>query len=336
VDCEPLNPGLFLKNPHLMTIAAALWPRGRAGQPNGRFRQRYFHLAPDVQLLAECHIDSKWAGHPTLVIIHGLEGSSRSPDILNLSTKAIAAEMNVVCLNLRNCGDTLHLCPNLYNGGMSEDVLMVLEELTSVDKLTNIFLVGYSLGGNIVLKLGGELSTKAARVMRGICAISPAVDLDACVRSIESGLNRFYEQRFLIGLKDKIKTKARLFPGKYAIEKLAQVRKIRDFDNTFTAPDGGYENAADYYAKCSSLHVLDKIATPTLIITAKDDPLVPFSIFSSDKLNNPNIRLLAPDYGGHGGFLNCTPGSRDSDIFWAENRVIQFCLQVYASGKHQA
>ncbi|HEY9685122.1 MAG TPA: alpha/beta fold hydrolase [Oculatellaceae cyanobacterium] len=325
MECEPLNPGLFFKNPHLMTIAAALWPRGRSGQPNSRFRQRYFQLAPDVQLLAECHIESKHADHPTLVIVHGLEGSSRSPDILNLSTKAIAAEMNVVCLNLRNCGDTLHLCPNLYNGGMSEDVLKVLEELRTVDKLTNIFLVGYSLGGNIVLKLGGELSSRAVHLMRGICAISPAVDLDACVTAIEQGLNRFYEQRFLIGLKDKIRQKARLFPGKYSIEKLNLVRKIRDFDDTFTAPDGGYSSAADYYAKCSSLHVLDKIAVPTLIITAKDDPLVPFNIFSSEKLNNPNIRLLAPEHGGHGGFLNCSPTSRDSDIFWAENRVIQFC-----------
>ena len=331
MDSEPLKPGLLFKNPHLMTIAAALWPRGRAGQSNGRFSQRYFKLAPDVQLLAECHIDPKRSEHPTLVIVHGLEGSSRSPDILNLSTKAIAAGMNVVCLNLRNCGDTLHLCPSLYNGGMSEDVLKVVDELTAVDQLTNIFVVGYSLGGNIVLKLGGELSGDAARLMRGICAISPAVDLDACVRAIARGVNRFYEQRFLIGLKDKIRQKARLFPGKYAVEKLAQVRNIRDFDNTFTAPDGGYESAADYYAKCSSLHVLDKIAVPSLIITAKDDPLVPFGIFSSEKLNNPNISLLAPDHGGHGGFLNRAAGSRDSDIFWAENRVIQFCHQVYTS-----
>ena len=311
-----------------MTIAAALWPRWYSRRVSHPFQSRYFELAPDVQVLAECHIVPNDTARPTLVIIHGLEGSSRSPDILNLASKCAAAHMNVICLNLRNCGNTLHLCPGLYNGGMSDDVRLVLKELRERDGLTNIFVVGYSLGGNIVLKLGGELGRSGSDYLKGICAISPAIDLAACVRAIERGVNQFYEQRFLLGLKDKIRKKDRLFPGRYAVSQLPRVWTIRAFDNTFTAPDGGFADAEEYYFKSSSISILDQIDVPTLIIAAKDDPLVPFSIFSSPKLNNPSIRLLTPDHGGHSGFLNAIPSKSDNDIFWAENRVIQFCAEV--------
>ncbi len=311
-----------------MTIAAALWPRRKTAVLEKKFKARHFRLAPNVQLLADCYFHSSARKLPTLLIVHGLEGSSRSPDILNLAAKAFVAEMNVVCLNLRNCGDTLHLSQSLYNGGMSEDIRAVLEQLQREDGLSRFYLAGYSLGGNIVLKLGGELGESGPEKLLGICAISPAIDLGACVKAMEQGLNRLYEQRFLFGLKEKIRQKNKLFPGKFAVEKLSEIWSIRSFDNTYTAPDAGYKDAEDYYMQASSLSLLSNISVPTLILAAKDDPLVPFNIFAGPHMNNPHITLLAPDYGGHGGFLNRSFGNGDKDIFWAENRVIQFCSEV--------
>jgi predicted alpha/beta-fold hydrolase len=325
---EPLNPGPFLKNAHVMTIAAALWPRKNPGAMLKKFSVRHFEVAPGTQLLAECLLEPSAPRRPTLVIVHGLEGSSRSPDILNLAVKAAAARMNVVCLNLRCCGNTMHLSPTLYNGGMSDDVMMVVKALKEGDGLQNIFLVGYSLGGNIILKLAGELGSEGPEYLSGICAISPAIDLDACVQLMEKGVNRFYEQRFLIGLKQKIRQKNKLFPERYPLTHLPGVRTIRAFDTAYTAPDGGYSSAEDYYSKASSISLLDKISVPTLMIVAKDDPMVPFSIFSSPTLNNPSIRMMVTDFGGHGGFLNIEPSNGDKDIFWAENRAIQFCAEI--------
>jgi uncharacterized protein len=328
LNYEPLKPGPFLKNAHVMTIAAALWPRKNPGAMLKKFSNRHFDVAPGTQLLAECLLEPSAPERPTLVIVHGLEGSSRSPDILNLAVKAAAARMNVVCLNLRCCGDTMHLSPTLYNGGMSDDVLMVVKSLQEVDGLQNIFLVGYSLGGNIILKMAGELGAAGAKYLSGICAISPAIDLEACVQLMEKGLNRFYEQRFLIGLKQKIRQKNKLFPERYPLKHLPQVRTIRAFDTAYTAPDAGYSSAEDYYSKASSITLLDKISVPTLMIVAKDDPMVPFSIFSSPTLNNPSIRMMITDFGGHGGFLNIESSNGDKDIFWAENRAIQFCAEI--------
>jgi predicted alpha/beta-fold hydrolase len=325
---EPVKPGLFLKNAHVMTIAAALWPRKNPGAVLAKFTTRHFDVAPGTQLLAECLIEPSIPQRPTIVIIHGLEGSSRSPDILNLAVKAAATHMNVVCLNLRCCGDTMHLSPTLYNGGMSNDVRMVVKELKERDELQNIFLVGYSLGGNIILKLAGELGIAGCDYLSGICAISPAIDLEACVQLMEKGWNRFYEQRFLLGLKQKIRQKNKLSPDRYPLTHLARVRTIRAFDAAYTAPDAGYSSAEDYYSKASSISLLDQISVPTLMIVAKDDPMVPFSIFSSGKLDNPSIKMMVTDFGGHGGFLSIEPSNGDKDIFWAENRAIQFCSEI--------
>jgi predicted alpha/beta-fold hydrolase len=336
LNYEPLKPGLLFKNAHVMTILAALWPRKNAEAMLSRFVPRHFEVAPGTQLLAECFIESSDLQRPTLIIVHGLEGSSRSPDILNLAAKAAGAGMNVVCLNLRCCGDTMHLSPTLYNGGMSNDVLMVVKELKEHDSLQSIFLVGYSLGGNIILKLAGELGMAGREYLSGVCAISPAIDLSACVQLMERGFNRFYEQRFLIGLKQKIRQKNKLFPDRYPLRHLPKVKTIRAFDTAYTAPDAGYESAEDYYAKASSITLLDKVSVPTLMIVAKDDPMVPFSIFASPKLDNPSIKMMVTDFGGHGGFLNMRPSRDEKDIFWAENRALQFCAEINLNDRSAA
>jgi uncharacterized protein len=320
-DFEPLP---FLKNGHLMTIVPALWNR-RLPPIKTPSVDRLFQVKPHVQVLANCHFADDAQARPTLIILHGLEGSSNTPYVLGLTHKALEAGMNVVRMNLRNCGNTLHLTPTLYNAGLSADLIAVATELMERDGLKALFAAGYSLGGNIVLKAAAELGSSGAELFKGICAISPALDLAACVDSMEKGLNRFYEQRFLLGLKDKIRVKHRLFPSLYDVSKLKGVKTLRGFDDVFTAPDAGCNNSAEYYERNSAIRILENAEIPILIIAAQDDPIVPFKSFESPKLKAANITMLAPKFGGHSGFLANTSESATSDRFWAENRIVQFC-----------
>ncbi|HEY9777668.1 MAG TPA: alpha/beta fold hydrolase [Planktothrix sp.] len=322
------NPHPLLCNPHLMTIVPALRyvPLHRqTPAPDAVL----LDVAADSQVLLHCHLSQRKPEAPILLLVHGLEGSSSAPYLLSLTRKALAAGWGVVRMNLRNCGGTLHLTPTLYNAGMSADVIAVADYIQSVTNSHSIFLVGYSLGGNVVLKAAAELAEGAASRLAGVAAVSPALDLDASVTAIETGFNRFYEIRFLLGLKEKIRQKSALFPQRYDLEKLSKVRGLRSFDDLFTAPDAGYEGAAEYYKEASALTKLERIQIPTLIIAAQDDPIVPFHSFDSKYLQaSPYVRLLAPLHGGHGGFINRSSNGGDSDRHWAENRVIDFCQQA--------
>ena len=316
-----------------MTIAAAFWPRHRQlTKLRAQAQTRLFKVAPQVELLAHCHIYTGDPQRATLLIVHGLEGSSDSTEVLALCHKALSCQMNVIRLNLRNCGGTLHLCPTLYNAGLSNDVLAVLLELQEKDRLRNIFLAGFSLGGNIVLKLADELASSAKNLLRGVCGISPSIDLLASVTAIEKAVNRLYDQRFLQGLKEKVRQKQAFFPGRFDLSKLLLLNTLRDFDEHFTAPDAGFASAYDYYTKCSALPIVDRIAVPTLIIAAQDDPIVPFASFAQLPDKHPFVSLLSPKHGGHGAFISSRAKEKEAlfftDRFWAENRVIQFCLDV--------
>lgn len=324
-NASNFQPLPFLKNGHLMTIVPAIWNR-RLPPIKTPSVDRLFKVKPHVQVLANCHFAEDAKSRPTLIILHGLEGSSNTPYVLGLTHKALEQGMNVVRLNLRNCGDTLHLTPTLYNAGLSADLIAVATELMEVDGLHNLFAAGYSLGGNIVLKAAAELGADGPAMFRGICAISPALDLAACVDSMEKGLNRFYEQRFLIGLKDKIRLKHRLFPSLYDVSKLKYVKTLRGFDDVFTAPDAGCKNSAEYYQQNSAIRIIENAQIPILIIAAQDDPIVPFQSFASPKLQAPNITMLTPQHGGHSGFLAHAPEGANRDRFWAENRIVEFCL----------
>jgi predicted alpha/beta-fold hydrolase len=308
-----------------MTIVPALWNR-RLPPIKTPSVDRLFQVKPHVQVLANCHFVDDAQLRSTLIILHGLEGSSNTPYVLGLTHKALESGMNVVRLNLRNCGNTLHLTPTLYNAGLSADLIAVAAELMEIDGLKTLYAAGYSLGGNIVLKAAAELGSDGGELFKGICAISPALDLAACVDSMEKGLNRFYEQRFLLGLKDKIRVKHQLFPSLYDVSKLKGVKTLRGFDDVFTAPDAGCSDSSEYYRQASAIRILENAKIPILIIAAQDDPIVPFKSFQSPKLSAANITMLTPEYGGHSGFLANASEGATSDRFWAENRIIEFCL----------
>jgi predicted alpha/beta-fold hydrolase len=320
-DRKPFQPHRLFGGGHAQTLAAYAWPY------RYRFKltvdeERLFAVDSQTRVLAHCRWQSEPRQHPTMVLWHGMEGSTASGYMPSTAEKAFAAGFNVVRVNLRNCGGTEHLTPTLYHAGLSEDFRAVLAELIERDGLTRLFAVGFSLSGNIVLKLAGEYGDNPPPQLLGICAISPSVDHSASVASIMVGSNRLYHHDFLRRMRNRVRRKQKLFPQLCDLGQVDHVRTLRDFDETFTSRVHGFANADDYYQRTSSLNLIDRIRVPTLIIHAEDDPFIPFGPLRHPSIaRNPYLLLMATKQGGHVAFV-----SRNSeDRFWAENRLVEFC-----------
>lgn len=315
------EPPLLLRNPHLMTLVPRYLPRTMS-LTDLPHESRIFATEPDTRLLGHCHWQQNRISAPTVVLVHGLEGSSNSRYMLGIAAKAYRVGFNVVRMNQRNCGGTEHLSPTLYNSGLSSDYRAIVRELATRDGLDRIWLVGYSMGGNLVLKAAGELGGNDP-ALAGVAAVCPNIDPTVCARALEEPRNWLYHRHFLNGLKSRLRRKAALFPGKWDLTRLDTITRISEFDHWYTAPDGGYQSGADYYDRAGARHVLGSIAVPTLIITAQDDPFIPYSMFTVPTiLGHPLIRLIAPRYGGHCGFYHRSRNGEDP--YWAENRIVEF------------
>ncbi len=318
---KEFDPHPLLRNPHLMTIASSFWQRRYPRLSCAS--ERLFEVEPGTRLLAHCHWQAEPRRNPTLVLVHGLEGSSDSGYLLGTADKAYKQGFNVLRMNQRNCGGTEHLTPSLYNSGLSGDYRAVVEELIERDRLPEIFAAGFSMGGNLLLKMAGELGDAAPAELRGVAAISPALDLAGCARALGRPQNWIYERHFVKKLKQRMRRKAKLFPDRYPLNGLGRVSSVREFDDAITARFCGFRDAADYYARASAIRVIGTIRVPTLIITAQDDPMIPYSPFLEPALqSNPNITLMAPRHGGHCAFLGREGGD---ERFWGEARVVEFC-----------
>jgi len=203
---------------------------------------------------------------------------------------------------------------------------VVIEELIKTDRLPRLFIAGFSLGGNMILKLAGEYGDNPPAEVLGICAVSASVDLRASTQHMSLPRNWIYQQDFLRRLKNRIRRKKKLFPDLYDISGLGEIHSIEQFDDRFVAPAFGFADARDYYTKASSLPLIKHIRIPTLIIHAEDDPFIPFAPLRDAAVGaNPYVLLIAPERGGHVAFLSANPGE---DRFWAENRLVEFCKLV--------
>ena len=313
-------PARGLDGGHRMTLYT--WARPRRFPQLAKPVRRYFDVAPNARVLAHCHWQAPPSGRPTLLALHGLEGSSSAHYMRGLADKAFAAGLNVVLLNQRNCGDTEHLSRGLYHSGLSADPAAVLRELTEVDRLGEVAVVGYSLGGNLGLRLAG---TRPPRSLRAVCAISPTMDLARCVDALERPKNAVYQWNFVRNLKRRMRRKARALPGLFDLSALERIRTVREFDDAFTAPHHGFRDAADYYHRASSLRVVGSIAVPALILSAEDDPFVPADQFREAAVAaNPYVFTAITRHGGHCGFYaDPAPGF---DGYWAERAALDFAL----------
>ncbi len=322
-------PRLLLAGGHRMTLYA--WAAARRFPALPAAEARHFQVSPDTQVLGHCHWQAERSRALTVILLHGLEGSSDSHYMLGMADKAWRRGANVVRLNQRNCGGTEHLTPGLYHSGLTADPLAVMRLLRAED-LARFAFCGYSLGGNIALKLAGELAATAdVEGVAAVAAVSPPIELARCIDALERTANLAYHLNFLVGLERRLHRKARLFPGLYDTRPLVRVRSVRAFDDTYTAPHNGFDGAADYYHRASARRVIAHLTVPALLITADDDPFVPPEAAHDPALGAiRSLTRVMTRHGGHCGFV--TAASRDDDGYWAERQAIDFVTAHAAPG----
>ncbi len=305
-----------------MTLYA--WARKRVLPRLPVAEPRFFDVADDARVLAHCNWQPDRLGAPTLLALHGLEGSSEAHYMRGLADKAFASGFNVIRLNQRNCGGTEHLSRGLYHSGLTADPRFVLNELIEQDRLTRFAVAGYSLGGNVTMKLAGELGASDVPEVKAFAAVSPVIDLELCMQAIERVENRIYEWNFCRNLQGRMRRKSKHFPGAFTIDGLWKLWSIRAFDNRYTAPNAGYANANEYYHRASATRIIDKVARPSLILSAADDPFVPPGIFDVPEVrNNPHITPVITPGGGHCAFVESST-SNGYDGYYAEQLVVDF------------
>jgi predicted alpha/beta-fold hydrolase len=326
------RPRRFLHNGHLQTIVGnylARVDRLPAALP------QLIEVAPASEkigasaVLCHCHFQPPEvrATRLTAIIVHGLEGSSHSQYVIGNANKLWAVGCNVVRMNMRNCGGTEQLSSTLYHSGLSGDVEAVMRCCTERYGLTSIALVGYSMGGNLVLKLAGDLGRSAPPQLRCVIGISPAIDLGPSADALHEPWNRLYEMKFMRSLVARYRRKAKLFPKLYDAARANDLRSLRDFDDRITAFYAGFNGASDYYYRAAAARVIDKIAVPTLILHSFDDPFVRLTADSRNAVfANPHITYIETAHGGHCAFLADPDPAQGDDGYWAEATLLRFLL----------
>jgi predicted alpha/beta-fold hydrolase len=311
---------------HWQTLYAWAKPRPLPSLPAPV--ERYFDTASDARVLAHCHWHPTPAAHPTIVLLHGLEGSSTVHYMRGMADKAWAAGWNVVRLNQRNCGGTEALSRGLYHSGLTHDPLFVMRELIESDGLPAIAFAGYSLGGNVALKLAGDLGDEAPPQLVAVSAVSPTMDLAVCVRALERRANYPYQWNFVRNLKSRMRRKAALFPQDFSVDPLGRIWTVRQFDEAYTARYYGFADAADYYHRASAMRAIDRIRVPTLILTAENDPFVPPDPFRDPAVTgNPHITTVVTREGGHCAFVEREEDGYDG--YYAEREVVRFATTAW-------
>ncbi|MBV9671041.1 MAG: alpha/beta fold hydrolase [Acidobacteriales bacterium] len=287
--------------------------------------RRHFQIEEGVEIVAVCHWQPNPTSAPTVLIVHGLEGSIDSNYVIGTGSKAWKRGMNVVRMNMRNCGGTDELSRTLYHSGLSTDIAHVVRILIEQKGLPTLSLVGFSMGGNLVLKCAGEWADDAPPQIRAVVGVSPAMDLAPSAAALSEPRNRIYELKFMRALRKRYSRKRELFPDLYEDVRLPMLAGIWDFDEHITARYSGFNGADDYYARASASRVIDQIRLPTLIIHALDDPFIRVTVQTRAKaLANPAITYIETQHGGHCAFI-AEPHGYDGR--WAEKTAVDFIAE---------
>ncbi len=286
---------------------------------------RLYRTEPDVQVLVQTQ-RPPGRSRGEMILVHGLEGSAEAGYMLTMAKAGLDAGYAVNRFNNRTCGGTEHLCNTLYHSGLTVDLRAVLHQFRDEGR-TPVHLVGYSLGGNLVLKLAGELGDDAGPLVASVCAFSAPIDLAACSRRLGQPANRFYERRFLKRMRRRVAA-----TGRFTAGEIKHARSLYEFDERFTGPSFGFRGADHYYETQSSRQFLERIRVPALLVQAKDDFFIPFEVFEHPAVRaNPHVRLHVTEHGGHFAFL-----SRTRLRFWADEAVLEWIESVSVPRKMEA
>ncbi|WP_372964007.1 YheT family hydrolase [Marinobacter sp.] len=282
--------------------------------------------APQTEVLAtedddELHLDWYRQGSDRVAVIsHGLEGHSRRPYVLGLAKALMGQGWDVLAWNFRSCGGVMNLQPRFYHSGATEDLHAVVTRTLS-ERYRNVFLSGFSMGGNLTLLYLGQQGEQVDSRISGAVTYSVPIDLAGCADMLALPSRRIYMQRFLNDLHGKMEEKSQRFPDRIDITGFKNIRNFHEFDDRYTAPLHGFKDATDYWASCSALHRLKDIRVPALMVNAADDPFLSAGCFpESRKVLGSYVKIEVPKWGGHVGFVE---HARDG-YYWSERRVLDF------------
>ena len=314
ITSSTYSPPRWLHNGHLQTIIPSLLRK----VPNVDYiRERISTRDGDF-------LDLDWLknGHKRLVVIsHGLEGDSQRPYVKGMAKAFSLAAWDVVAWNFRGCSGEINQTLRFYHSGATEDLHAVTEYALSQSPYEQIAYVGFSLGGNLTLKYLGEQSNKLPSSLIGAVVFSVPLHLHSSSQKISHSSNWIYSKRFLKNLKQKVKAKSKLMPEKLTLAHFENIRSLQDFDNFYTAPLHGFQNAIAYYEACSAIYFLPGIETPTLIVNALNDPFLSEQCYPESAVKgHPCVHLEIPKEGGHCGF----PKFDRQGIYWSEQRALDF------------
>ncbi len=322
MEIQPYRPPFLLRGQHVETIVPALLrpPRKIVPQPEKI-------TTPDGDFL---QLDWYRTGAATLAILsHGLEGSSNRAYMLGMAKIFFDHGIDALCWNYRGCGPEMNLKPVLYHSGATYDLDTVVKHAAG-QGYSQIVLIGFSLGGNITLKYVGEEGENLHKAIMAAIAFSVPLDLDAGCRQISQPGNWLYARRFIKNLKIKIRQKHQQFPDIIPLNGLAKINDLRTFDDVYTGPLHGFNDARDYYHQCSAIRFLAGINIPTLLVNALNDPFLPPECYpTAAAAQNPNIRFETPGHGGHVGFT----AYNKQGYYWSEQRALAFARQHLPAGQ---
>jgi uncharacterized protein len=316
------KPTYFFRNHHLNTLYPALFRSSK-----GIDFQRVRYEIPEGDFFdADWSFQSLKSTTDHLVIcIHGLEGNARRPYMAGMMREFNKNGVDAVGLNLRGCSGEPNRLLQGYHSGHTADLDFLINVILKENKYTDITLLGFSVGGNIALKYGGEKGDSIHKTIRRIIAFSVPCDLKNCSMELEKSENWFYQWQFLLTLKQKARIQNARFPNRLDLDKILTAKYFRQFDDYYTALINGFKDAEDYWAKASCQSHLPNIKIPSLLVSALDDCFLADTCYPTDFAASSAIfHLETPKYGGHLGFM-----SPDKEgVLWTEKRAIEFYIKT--------
>jgi uncharacterized protein len=317
----PFDPFPFIEDPHKQTIISSFF--NFLFEPPSK--QKLIRLPDGDKISLEISTPDTWKPtDPTIFFVHGLCGSHQSPYLVRLTKRLLPLNIRVVRYNMRGCGSGKGLAKQPYHSGRSEDVFECLKVLKKEHPESPILLSGFSLGGNIVLKLVGELHRIASHFLHGVIAVSPPVELVSSMQLLSSEVNGLYERYFYGLLRDDVHYRHKKFRDLPRV-RLPRRLKLYEFDQLYTAPICGFSSAYDYYNKCSASHVVEDITIPCKILLAQDDPIIAPDSLAHFKLP-PNVSVFTTKKGGHMGYLGRSPSGKG--FYWLDSLLVDWIQEM--------